>query len=121
VIVSALLHHDPPTIRWVQAITSSSQPSRLAPAALGKGWLNGGGAQLILFRSVSTDFILAVFGEEFTVYARHFYWLLVVSHHRMERGVMRERAHHVYQRLKRQQSMVFSPYAFVNIGMSPRR
>ncbi|QJR16842.1 rod shape-determining protein RodA [Usitatibacter palustris] len=84
---------------------------------LGKGWLNGTQAQLEFVPERSTDFILAVYGEEFglagTVVLITLY-LLVIG-----RGLMiAANASTVFARLLAGAiTLTFFTYAFVNMGM----
>jgi rod shape determining protein RodA len=84
---------------------------------LGKGWLNGTQAQLDFVPERSTDFILAVFGEEFglvgTVALVALYVLIVA------RGMMiAANASTVFSRLTAGAvTLTFFTYAFVNMGM----
>ena len=84
---------------------------------LGKGWLNGTQAQLDFLPERSTDFIFAVFGEEFglagTVILVLLYFLVVA------RGLMiAANASTVFGRLVAGAvTLTFFTYAFVNMGM----
>jgi rod shape determining protein RodA len=84
---------------------------------LGKGWLNGTQAQLDFVPERSTDFILAVFGEEFglagNVILMVLYLLIIV------RGLMiAANASTVFARLAAGAiTLTFFTYAFVNMGM----
>ncbi len=84
---------------------------------LGKGWLNGTQAQLDFVPERSTDFILAVFGEEFglvgTVILIVLYLLII------GRGLMiAANASTVFARLAAGAiTLTFFTYAFVNMGM----
>jgi rod shape determining protein RodA len=84
---------------------------------LGKGWLNGTQAQLDFVPERSTDFILAVFGEEFglvgTVILIVLYLLIIA------RGMMiAANASTVFARLTAGAiTLTFFTYAFVNMGM----
>jgi rod shape determining protein RodA len=84
---------------------------------LGKGWLNGTQAQLEFVPERSTDFIFAVFGEEFglagTVILVLLYFLVVA------RGLMiAANASTVFGRLVAGAvTLTFFTYAFVNMGM----
>jgi rod shape determining protein RodA len=84
---------------------------------LGKGWLNGTQAQLDFVPERSTDFILAVFGEEFglvgTVVLLVLYTLIIA------RGMMiAANASTVFARLVAGAiTLTFFTYAFVNMGM----
>jgi rod shape determining protein RodA len=84
---------------------------------LGKGWLNGTQAQLDFVPERSTDFILAVFGEEFglvgTVLLIALYVLIIA------RGFMiAANASTVFSRLTAGAiTLTFFTYAFVNMGM----
>lgn len=84
---------------------------------LGKGWLNGTQAQLDFVPERSTDFILAVFGEEFglvgNVVLIVLYLLIIV------RGLMiAADASTVFARLTAGAiTLTFFTYAFVNMGM----
>jgi rod shape determining protein RodA len=84
---------------------------------LGKGWLNGTQAQLDFVPERSTDFILAVYGEEFglagTLLLVALYILIV------GRGLMiAANASTLFARLAAGAiSLTFFTYAFVNMGM----
>jgi rod shape determining protein RodA len=84
---------------------------------LGKGWLNGTQAQLDFVPERSTDFILAVFGEEFglvgTVVLLVLYTLIIA------RGMMiAANASTVFARLVAGAiTLTFFTYVFVNMGM----
>lgn len=84
---------------------------------LGKGWLNGTQAQLDFVPERSTDFILAVFGEEFglvgTVVLTVLYVLII------GRGMMiAANASTTFSRLTAGAiTLTFFTYAFVNMGM----
>jgi rod shape determining protein RodA len=84
---------------------------------LGKGWLNGTQAQLDFVPERSTDFILAVFGEEFglvgTVALTALYVLIIA------RGMMiAANASTTFSRLTAGAiTLTFFTYAFVNMGM----
>jgi rod shape determining protein RodA len=84
---------------------------------LGKGWLNGTQAQLDFVPERSTDFILAVFGEEFgligNVVLIGLYMLIIA------RGMMiAASASTVFSRLIAGAiTLTFFTYAFVNMGM----
>ncbi|MCA3085556.1 MAG: rod shape-determining protein RodA [Rhodocyclaceae bacterium] len=84
---------------------------------LGKGWLNGSQAQLDFIPERSTDFILAVFGEEFGLVGTLLLlclYLIVIG-----RGFMiAMNASTSFSRLLAGAlTMSFFTYAFVNIGM----
>ena len=84
---------------------------------LGKGWLNGTQAQLDFVPERSTDFILAVFGEEFGLVGNIvlvLLYLLVIA-----RGLMiAANASTVFSRLSAGAiTLTFFTYAFVNMGM----
>jgi len=84
---------------------------------LGKGWLNGTQAQLDFVPERSTDFILAVFGEEFGLVgtvALVILYVLIVA-----RGMMiAANASTVFSRLAAGAiTLTFFTYAFVNMGM----
>jgi rod shape determining protein RodA len=84
---------------------------------LGKGWLNGTQAQLDFVPERSTDFILAVFGEEFGLVGNVFLillYLLIIG-----RGLMiAANASTVFSRLVAGAiTLTFFTYAFVNMGM----
>jgi rod shape determining protein RodA len=84
---------------------------------LGKGWLNGTQAQLDFVPERSTDFILAVFGEEFGLVGNAFLillYLLIIG-----RGLMiAANASTVFSRLVAGAiTLTFFTYAFVNMGM----
>lgn len=84
---------------------------------LGKGWLNGTQAQLDFLPERSTDFIFAVFGEEFglagTAVLSLLYLLIIV------RGLMiAASASTTFARLTAGAiTLTFFTYAFVNMGM----
>ena len=84
---------------------------------LGKGWLNGTQAQLDFVPERSTDFILAVFGEEFGLVGNVILcvlYLLIIG-----RGLMiAANASTVFSRLTAGAiTLTFFTYAFVNMGM----
>jgi rod shape determining protein RodA len=84
---------------------------------LGKGWLNGTQAQLDFVPERSTDFILAVFGEEFGLVGNAILivlYLLIIG-----RGLMiAANASTVFSRLVAGAiTLTFFTYAFVNMGM----
>ncbi len=84
---------------------------------LGKGWLNGTQAQLDFVPERSTDFILAVFGEEFGLVgnvALIVLYVLIIA-----RGIMiAANASTVFARLTAGAiTLTFFTYAFVNMGM----
>jgi rod shape determining protein RodA len=84
---------------------------------LGKGWLNGTQAQLDFVPERSTDFILAVFGEEFGLAGNVVLivlYLLIIG-----RGLMiAANASTVFSRLTAGAiTLTFFTYAFVNMGM----
>src|SRR5262252_6008716 len=84
---------------------------------LGKGWLNGTQAQLDFVPERSTDFILAVFGEEFGLTGNIILivlYLLIIG-----RGLMiAASASTVFARLAAGAiTLTFFTYAFVNMGM----
>ncbi|MGZ5032298.1 MAG: rod shape-determining protein RodA [Usitatibacter sp.] len=84
---------------------------------LGKGWLNGTQAQLDFVPERSTDFILAVFGEEFGlvgIIVLIVLYLLIIG-----RGLMiAANASTVFSRLLAGAiTLTFFTYAFVNMGM----
>ncbi len=84
---------------------------------LGKGWLNGTQSQLDFLPERSTDFILAVFGEEFGLVGTSFLvvlYLLIIA-----RGLMiAANASTVFARLLAGAiTLTFFTYAFVNMGM----
>ena len=84
---------------------------------LGKGWLNGSQAQLDFIPERSTDFILAVFGEEFGLLGNLLLltlYLIVIG-----RGLMIAiNAPTTFSRLLAGAiTLTFFMYAFVNIGM----
>ena len=84
---------------------------------LGKGWLNGTQAQLDFVPERSTDFILAVFGEEFGLAGNVILivlYMLIIS-----RGLMiAANASTVFSRLTAGAiTLTFFTYAFVNMGM----
>jgi rod shape determining protein RodA len=84
---------------------------------LGKGWLNGTQAQLDFVPERSTDFILAVFGEEFGLVGNVILVLLYVLI--VGRGLMiAANASTVFARLTAGAiTLTFFTYAFVNMGM----
>jgi rod shape determining protein RodA len=84
---------------------------------LGKGWLNGTQAQLDFVPERSTDFILAVFGEEFGLAGNLLlilFYVLIVA-----RGLMiAANASTTFARLMAGAvTLTFFTYAFVNMGM----
>src|SRR5258708_9976533 len=84
---------------------------------LGKGWLNGTQAQLDFLPERSTDFILAVFGEEFGLAGNVLLvvlYLLIIG-----RGLMiAANASTVFSRLASGAiTLTFFTYAFVNMCM----
>jgi rod shape determining protein RodA len=84
---------------------------------LGKGWLNGSQAQLDFIPERSTDFILAVFGEEFGLVGNLMLmalYLIIIG-----RGLMiAMNASTTFARLiAGAVTLTFFTYAFVNIGM----
>jgi rod shape determining protein RodA len=84
---------------------------------LGKGWLNGTQAQLDFVPERSTDFILAVFGEEFGLVGNIV--LIVLYMLIIARGFMiAANASTVFARLTAGAiTLTFFTYAFVNMGM----
>jgi rod shape determining protein RodA len=84
---------------------------------LGKGWLNGTQAQLDFVPERSTDFILAVFGEEFGLIGN--IMLLILYLLIIGRGLMiAGNASTVFSRLTAGAiTLSFFVYAFVNMGM----
>jgi rod shape determining protein RodA len=84
---------------------------------LGKGWLNGTQAQLDFVPERSTDFILAVFGEEFGLAGNVILIILYVLI--ITRGMMiAANASTVFSRLTAGAiTLTFFTYAFVNMGM----
>ena len=84
---------------------------------IGKGWLNGTQAQLDFVPERSTDFILAVFGEEFGLVGNVI--LLVLYLLIIGRGLMiAANASTVFARLTAGAiTLTFFTYAFVNMGM----
>ena len=84
---------------------------------LGKGWLNGTQAQLDFVPERSTDFILAVFGEEFGLAGTIL--LIVLYLAIIGRGMMiTANASTVFARLAAGAiTLTFFTYAFVNMGM----
>jgi rod shape determining protein RodA len=84
---------------------------------LGKGWLNGTQAQLDFVPERSTDFILAVFGEEFGLVGNIV--LIVLYMLIIARGMMiAANASTVFARLTAGAiTLTFFTYAFVNMGM----
>ncbi len=84
---------------------------------LGKGWLSGSQAQLDFIPERSTDFILAVFGEEFGLIGNLLLmtlYLIIIG-----RGLMISmNASTTFSRLLASTiTLTFFTYAFVNIGM----
>jgi rod shape determining protein RodA len=84
---------------------------------LGKGWLNGTQSQLDFLPERSTDFIFAVFGEEFGLVGNALLlllYLLIIA-----RGLMiAANASTVFARLTAGAiTLTFFTYAFVNMGM----
>jgi rod shape determining protein RodA len=84
---------------------------------LGKGWLNGTQAQLDFVPERSTDFILAVFGEEFGLVGNVvliILYMLIIG-----RGMMiAANASTTFSRLTAGAiTLTFFTYAFVNMGM----
>ncbi len=84
---------------------------------LGKGWLHGTQAQLDFLPERSTDFILAVFGEEFGLVGN--VTLVVLYILIIARGLMiAANASTVFSRLAAGTiTLTFFTYAFVNMGM----
>jgi rod shape determining protein RodA len=84
---------------------------------LGKGWLNGTQAQLDFVPERSTDFILAVFGEEFGLVGNTILMVLYILV--IARGMMiAANASTVFARLSAGAiTLTFFTYAFVNMGM----
>jgi rod shape determining protein RodA len=84
---------------------------------LGKGWLNGTQAQLDFLPERHTDFIFAVFGEEFGLVGNAILVLLYVL--LIGRGLMiAANASTVFARLTAGAiTLTFFTYAFVNMGM----
>ncbi len=84
---------------------------------LGKGWLNGTQAQLDFVPERSTDFILAVFGEEFGLVGNVI--LIILYMLIIARGMMiAANASTVFSRLTAGAiTLTFFTYAFVNMGM----
>ncbi len=84
---------------------------------LGKGWLNGTQAQLDFVPERSTDFILAVFGEEFGLAGNIV--LIVLYMLIIARGMMiTANASTVFSRLMAGAiTLTFFTYVFVNMGM----
>ncbi|MBI3714842.1 MAG: rod shape-determining protein RodA [Betaproteobacteria bacterium] len=84
---------------------------------LGKGWLNGSQAQLDFIPERSTDFILAVFGEEFGLIGNLLLMTLYIII--IGRGLMISmNASTTFSRLLASSiTLTFFTYAFVNIGM----
>jgi len=84
---------------------------------LGKGWLNGTQAQLDFVPERSTDFILAVFGEEFGLAGNLVLILLYILI--VARGLMiAANASTTFARLMAGAvTLTFFTYAFVNMGM----
>jgi len=84
---------------------------------LGKGWLNGTQAQLDFVPERSTDFILAVYGEEFGLAGTLLLILLYILI--VARGLMiAANASTTFARLTAGAiSLTFFTYAFVNMGM----
>ncbi len=84
---------------------------------LGKGWLNGTQAQLDFVPERSTDFILAVYGEEFGLAGNLLLVLLYILI--IARGLMiAANASTTFARLSAGAiTLTFFTYAFVNMGM----
>jgi rod shape determining protein RodA len=84
---------------------------------LGKGWLNGTQAQLDFVPERSTDFILAVYGEEFGLVGN--ITLIVLYTLIVARGLMiAANASTTFARLSAGAiTLTFFTYAFVNMGM----
>jgi rod shape determining protein RodA len=84
---------------------------------IGKGWLNGTQSQLDFLPERTTDFIFAVFGEEFGLLGNIL--LLVLFSLIIFRGfVISSRAHNTFCRLLAGSiTLTFFTYVFVNIGM----
>ena len=85
--------------------------------AAGKGWLNGTQAQLDFLPERTTDFIFAVFGEEFGLLGNML--LLVLFTLIIFRGlVIASQAQSTFSRLLAGSiTLTFFTYAFVNMGM----
>jgi rod shape determining protein RodA len=83
----------------------------------GKGWLNGTQAQLDFLPERTTDFIFAVFGEEFGMIGNLL--LLVLFSLIIARGlVIASQAKSTFSRLLAGSiTLTFFTYAFVNVGM----
>ena len=83
----------------------------------GKGWLNGTQTHLDYIPEATTDFIFAVFGEEFGLIGNVL--LLLVYLIILARGlIIAARAETLYSRaLASALTMTFFCYAFVNMGM----
>jgi rod shape determining protein RodA len=83
----------------------------------GKGWLNGTQAQLDFLPERTTDFIFAVFGEEFGLVGNIL--LLILFGLIIARGmVIASQAKNTFSRLLAGSiTMTFFTYAFVNMGM----
>jgi rod shape determining protein RodA len=83
----------------------------------GKGWLNGTQAQLDFLPERSTDFIFAVFGEEFGLLG-NLLLLLLFSLIIMRGLVIASQAQSTFSRLLAGSiTLTFFTYAFVNMGM----
>lgn len=84
---------------------------------IGKGWLNGTQSQLDFLPERTTDFIFAVFGEEFGLLGNIL--LLALFSLIIFRGfVIASRAHNTFCRLLAGSiTLTFFTYVFVNIGM----
>jgi rod shape determining protein RodA len=83
----------------------------------GKGWLNGTQAQLDFLPERSTDFIFAVFGEEFGLLG-NLLLLLLFSLIIMRGLVIASQAQSTFTRLLAGSiTLTFFTYAFVNMGM----
>jgi rod shape determining protein RodA len=83
----------------------------------GKGWLNGTQSQLDFLPERTTDFVIAVFGEEFGLIGNIL--LLALFSLIIIRGfVISARAHNTFCRLLAGSiTLTFFTYVFVNIGM----
>jgi rod shape determining protein RodA len=83
----------------------------------GKGWLNGTQSQLDFLPERTTDFIFAVFGEEFGLIGNLF--LITLFGVLIFRGyIIASRAHNIFCRLLAGSiCLTFFTYVFINIGM----
>jgi len=83
----------------------------------GKGWLNGTQSQLDFLPERTTDFIFAVFGEEFGLVG-NLLLLTIFAILIFRSYIIASRAHNVFCRLLAGSiSLTFFTYVFINIGM----